>query len=78
MVVVAEPEFFDVGLRADIATAHSQLVDRLVNELAHQDGANGVYRETHDALVVNAPHWDADDLQRWLYAWFEIEAPIHR
>lgn len=78
VVVVADLEFFDVGLRADIATTHSQLVDRMVDELADQDGVTGVHRATHDALVINAPHWDADDLQRWLHAWFEIQAPIHQ
>jgi hypothetical protein len=75
VVVVAEPEHFDVGLRADIATAHSQLVDRLVTELAVQDGVTAVQREAHDALVVHTPHWDAEDLQRWLQAWFEIRVP---
>ncbi|MEX5297001.1 hypothetical protein QYM41_17130 [Kocuria sp. CPCC 205268] len=76
VVVVAEPEFFDVGLRADIAATHSQLVDRVIAELAVQDGVTAVYRDAHDALVVNAPDWDAEDLQRWLQAWFEIRVPL--
>jgi hypothetical protein len=76
VVVVAESEFFDVGLRADIATTHSQLVDWMVAELAAQDGVTAVYRDAHDALMVNAPHWDAEDLQRWLHAWFEIQEPF--
>ncbi|MEX5272243.1 hypothetical protein [Kocuria sabuli] len=75
--VVAEPAFFDVGLRHDIATTHSQLVDRMVTELATQDGVASVHRDAHDALVVNAPDWDAEDLQRWLQAWFEIQVPLH-
>jgi hypothetical protein len=78
VVVVAEPAFFDVGLRHDIATTHSQLVDRMLTELATQDGVDSVHRDTHDALVVNAPHWDAEDMQRWLQAWFEIHVPLHQ
>jgi hypothetical protein len=78
VVVVAEPAFFDVGLRHDIATTHSALVDRMVTELTTQDGVAAVQRDAHDALVVNAPHWDADDLQRWLQAWFEIQVPRTR
>lgn len=77
VVVVAEPAFFDVGLRHDIATTHSQLVNRMVTELATQDGVTSVQRDAHDALVVNAPDWDAEDLQRWLQAWFEIQVPLH-
>lgn len=72
-VVVAEPQGFDVGLRTDIATHHTALVDRMVTELEVQDGVTAVHREAHDALVVMAPYWNADDLQRWLHAWFEIQ-----
>jgi len=78
VVVVAEPAFFDVGLRSDIATTHSALVDRMVAELTVQDGVTAVQRDAHDALIVNAPHWDTDDLQRWLQAWFEIHVPRTR
>lgn len=75
VVVVTEPELSDVGLRTDSATTHSGLVDRMVTELPLQDGVASVHRDAHDALVVNAPDWDADNLQRWLQAWFEIRAP---
>ena len=77
-VVVAEPEGFDVGLRADIVKEHTVLVERMVTELALQDGVASVHREAHDALMVTAPNWDGDDLQRWLHAWFEIRVPFPR
>jgi hypothetical protein len=45
----------------------------MVTELEVQDGVTAVHREAHDALVVMAPYWNADDLQRWLHAWFEVQ-----
>jgi hypothetical protein len=84
---VAEPEplvevgsddddgVFDVGLREDVAHEHSRKVDRLVAELAQQPGIISAFREDREVLLVTAPDWDAEDLQRWVLHWLTTRLP---
>lgn len=78
VVVVAAPTGFDVGVRADIAGQRPGLVARLATELAAQDGVTSVDRTAADALEVNAPGWDPDDLQRWVNGWVRTYLPFDR
>jgi hypothetical protein len=78
VLVVAAPQVFDVGVRADITAQHPGLVGRLITELAVQDGVTAVGRPAADALEVHAPEWDADDLQRWLSVWLRTYLPFDR
>ena len=71
VTVVAEVNCFDVGLRADLATDHTELMERLAAELAGRDGVVSVYRYGPDALVVNAPDWEETRLKLWLTLWLE-------
>lgn len=76
VVVVAAPQVFDVGVRADIAVRHPGVMSRMVTELTDQDGVTAVDRPAADALEVHAPEWDSDDLQRWLTAWLKTYLPF--
>lgn len=78
VVVVAEPGGFDVGVRRDLADQHSELVDRMTRELAAQDGVAATHRHVLDALLVDAPDWDADMLEQWLDRWLRAHLPFHR
>ena len=76
--VVAEPGSFDVGVHADIAERNSRLVERMAHELARLRGIDSVLRSAPDALQVDAPDWDADDLERWLTTWMKANGPFIR
>jgi hypothetical protein len=76
VVVVAAPEVFDVGVRADIVTEHPRLMGRMAAELTTQDGVTTVDRVGPDALEVHAPDLEADDLHRWLSAWLRMHLPF--
>lgn len=76
--VVAEPGSFDVGVHAAIAEHNSRLVDRMAHELARRRGIVSVLRNAPDALQVDAPGWDADELERWLTTWMKVNGPFIR
>ena len=78
VVVVAEPDGFDVGVNAVIASRGSLLVDLLAHELTGLDGVVSVHRRGPDALGVDAPAWHADELERWLNAWMKANGPFIR
>jgi hypothetical protein len=78
VVVVAEPEAFDVGVHAVIADRSSALVDRMAHELAGQHGVASVLRRAPDALQVDAPSWHTDELERWLNDWMKANGPFIR
>jgi hypothetical protein len=71
VTVVADVDCFDVGLRPDLATEHSELVEWMVAELTDRDGVASVYRYGPDALVVNAPDWDETRLKLWCTLWLQ-------
>ncbi|WP_309125774.1 hypothetical protein [Kocuria sp.] len=78
VVVVAEPEGFDVGVRADIAGDHPQLVERMATALTTHHGVTAVERLGRDAMLVHARDGDADALQHRLTAWLNIHLPFDR
>lgn len=71
VTVVAEVDCLDVGLRADFAEDHADLVERLITELADRDGVESIHRYGPDALVVDAPTWDETRLKLWLTLWLQ-------
>ncbi|MFF0945794.1 hypothetical protein ACFYE2_16450 [Kocuria sp. CPCC 205300] len=75
VTVVAEVDCFDVGLRADLAAQHRELVERLIAELTGRDGITSVYRYGPEALVVNAPGWEEIRLKLWLTLWLQRHLP---
>jgi hypothetical protein len=76
--VVAEPDGFDVGVNAVIAARGSALVDLMALELAGLEGIDEILRRGPDALLVHAPTWHADDLERWLNDWMKAHGPFVR
>lgn len=74
--VIAAAEVFDVGVRADLATGHPGLMDRLLTDLAAQDGITAVARVAADAIEVHAPGVDPEALQRWLTGWWKTYLPF--
>ena len=78
VVVVAEPEGFDVGVHEAIAARGSALVDLMALELTRLDGVASVHRRGSDALQVDAPDWNADHLERWLNTWMKTNGPFIR
>lgn len=75
VTVVAEVDCYDVGLRADIAERHPELVKRMTDELADRDGVESVHRYGPAALVVNAPSWEEIRLKLWLTLWLQRHLP---
>jgi hypothetical protein len=78
VLVVAEPDGFDVGVNPAIAARGSLLVELMALELAGLDGIDSVLRRGPDALQVHAPTWYADDLERWLNDWMKAHGPFIR
>ncbi|HSN35520.1 MAG TPA: hypothetical protein VLT34_04160 [Arthrobacter sp.] len=70
-----EDGVFDVGLDEEIAHEHSRKVDRMVKDLAAQPGIDSAYREDREVLLVTAPDWDADRLERWVLEWLKARLP---
>lgn len=66
---------FDVGLHEEIAHEHSRTVDRMVKDLAAQPGVDSAFREDREMLLVTAPGWDPERLERWLLDWLRAELP---
>ncbi|MBT2553351.1 hypothetical protein [Arthrobacter sp. ISL-5] len=65
----------EVSLREDIAHEHSRMVDRMVKNLAKEDGIIGAIREDREVLLVTTPSWNAAQLQEWVARY--IEDNIH-
>lgn len=65
-----EPGGYDVeiGLGEELAHERSDDVDRLLRELAAQDGVSRVIREDRDLILVRAPGWSAERVRAWLAA----------
>ena len=57
---------FEIGLGDEIAHERSADVDRLVRELSREDGIHEVFREDRELVLVRAPSWSIDALQRWM------------
>ncbi|MHC5560845.1 hypothetical protein [Kocuria sp. U4B] len=71
VTVVAEVDCFDLGLRADLAADHPELVERMITELTDRDGVASVHRYGPDALVVDAPDWNETRLKLWSTLWLQ-------
>jgi len=61
----------EVSLREDIAHEYSRVVDRMVKDLAKEDGITGVIREDREVLLVATPSWDTAQLQEWVIRYLE-------
>ena len=76
LVEVGEEDgVFDVGLHEEIAHEHSRKVDRMVKDLAAQPGIDSAYREDREVVLVEAPDWDAERLERWVLDWLKARLP---
>ncbi|MFF0945540.1 hypothetical protein ACFYE2_15135 [Kocuria sp. CPCC 205300] len=75
VTVVAEVGCFDVGLRADIAEHHPEVVEQMIHELCDRDGVESVHRYGPAALVVDAPEWDQTRLKLWATMWLQRHLP---
>ncbi|MCM3687097.1 hypothetical protein [Kocuria rosea] len=71
VTVVAEVGCFDLGLRADLAADHPELVEQMITELTDRDGVASVHRYGPDALVVDAPDWNETRLKLWSTLWLQ-------
>ncbi|HYQ84354.1 MAG TPA: hypothetical protein VEP28_10180 [Rubrobacter sp.] len=56
----------EVSLREDVAHEYSRMVDRMVKNLAKEDGITGVVREDREVLLVTTPGWNTAQLQEWV------------
>jgi hypothetical protein len=63
----------EVSLREDIAHDHSRVVDRMVKNLAKEDGITGVIREDREVLLVATPSWDTNRLEEWVTRYLEAK-----
>lgn len=57
---------FEIGLGDEIAHERSADVDRMVLELSGEDGVHEVLREDRELILIRAPSWSSDALQRWI------------
>lgn len=57
---------FEIGLSDELAHPRSDEVDRLVLELAGEDGVSEVFREDRDIIHVRAPSWSVTELDAWV------------
>ncbi|MDZ4090729.1 MAG: hypothetical protein U1D68_05935 [Arthrobacter sp.] len=55
-----------MSLREDVAREYSRMVDRMVKNLAKEDGITGVIREDREVLLVTTPSWNPAQLQEWV------------
>ncbi|MHC5559270.1 hypothetical protein [Kocuria sp. U4B] len=78
VTVVAEVDCFDVGLRADLAADHSNLVEQMIAELTDRDGVEAVHRYGPEALVVDAPNWNETRLKLWCTLWLQRHLHTNR
>jgi len=65
----------DVGLHEENAHEHSRQVDRMVEDLAARPGVDSAFREDREVVLVAAPDWDAEQLERWVTDWLEARIP---
>lgn len=63
----------EVSLREDVAHEYSRVVDRMVKNLAKEDGITGVIREDREVLLVAAPSWDTTRLEEWVTRYLEAK-----
>jgi len=63
----------EVSLREDIAHEYSRMVDRMVKNLAKEDGITGVIREDREVLLVATPSWDTNRLEEWVTRYLEAK-----
>lgn len=63
----------EVSFREDIAHEYSRVVDRLVKNLAKEDGITGVIREDREVLLVATPSWDTTRLEEWVTRYLEAK-----
>jgi hypothetical protein len=56
----------EVCLREDIGHEYSRVVDRMVKNLAKEEGITGVIREDREVLLVATPSWDASRVEEWV------------
>lgn len=76
LVEVGEEDgVFDIGLHEEIAHEHSRKVDRMVKDLTAQPGIDSAYREDREVVLVTAPDWDAERLERWVLDWLKARLP---
>lgn len=47
----------------------------MVKDLASQPGIDSAYREDREVLLVTAPDWDAERLERWVLDWLKARLP---
>lgn len=57
---------FEIGLSDELAHERSADVDRLLRELAGENGVAKVLREDRDLILVRAPSWSKDGLLAWV------------
>lgn len=63
----------EVSLREDVAHEYSRVVDRMVKNLAKEDGITGVIREDREVLLVATPSWDTTRLEEWVTRYLEAK-----
>jgi hypothetical protein len=63
----------EVSFREDIAHEYSRVVDRMVKNLAKEDGITGVIREDREVLLVATPSWDTTRLEEWVTRYLEAK-----
>ena len=65
----------EVSLREDVAHEYSRVVDRMVKNLAKENGITGVIREDREVLLVATVIWDTNRLEEWVSRY--LKAKIH-
>mgnify|MGYP004479034663 CR=1 FL=1 len=66
---------FDVGLHEVVAREHPRKVDRMVKDLATQPGITSAFREDREVVLVTAPDWKSQQLERWVTGWLKARIP---
>lgn len=66
---------FGVGLHEELAHEHSRKVDRMVKDLKAQPGVTSACREDRETVLVSAPDWNSEQLQRWVTDWITRHVP---
>ena len=62
-------------MREDVAHEYSRVVDRMVKNLAKENGITGVIREDREVLLVATVIWDTNRLEEWVSRY--LKAKIH-
>jgi hypothetical protein len=61
----------ELSLREDLAHRHTQVVDRMVRNLAKEDGITGVIREDREVVLVATATWQPARLHEWATRYLE-------